>query len=225
MGRFLVRAVDFPQILGEAVDVVGAKNQIHEGIALSDLVDVALLLHHAAADRDLHIGIFLLKVADPAEAPEGALVGVIPDGAGIKDDKIRLLGLDRGKAGLHQDADQLLGISRVHLAAEGDCAGSQLPPCFFGALCDQCAELADIIELPAVFIRGLRTHQVDGCDLFFQFRICIHSYPHAEALRAAGFLVFLFLSFLYLHKPYYKGQTVIPLLCRGRHALSCRSSR
>ena len=177
MGRFPVCAVDFPQVLCKAVDIVGAEDQVHEGIALSDLIDVALLLHHAAADRDFHIGIFLFEMADPAQAPEGALVRVVPDRTGVKDDKIRLFGLNRLKSGCHQDPDQLFGISRVHLAPESDCAGSQFTACLGRPVRDQRAESAYIIQLAAVLVRGLRTHKVDRRDLCFQFRVVVHSYP------------------------------------------------
>ena len=76
---------------------MGSEDQVHKRIALSDLVDISLLLHHAAADCHLHVGIFLFEMADPSQTPESPLVGVVSDGTGVKDDKIRIFGFCRFK--------------------------------------------------------------------------------------------------------------------------------
>ena len=59
-----------------------------------------------------------------AQVAEDPLLGVLPDGAGVEDDEIRLLGLvGEGEAALLQHAHELLPVGHILLAAEGVHAG------------------------------------------------------------------------------------------------------
>ena len=54
------------------------------------------------------LGILLLRVGQNAQVAEHPLLGVLPDGAGVEDDEIRLLGILRQrKAHLLQHAHEL----------------------------------------------------------------------------------------------------------------------
>ena len=84
-----------------------------------------LLLHHTSAERDLHIRCSVLETVQIAQPAVDAVVRVLPHGAGVVDDKIRLLGLHRHVADLAEHAAELFRVARIHLAAEGDHAEGQ----------------------------------------------------------------------------------------------------
>ena len=84
----------------------------------------AVLLRHAAADRDLHVGVARLGRAQLAEVAVELVVGVLAHRAGVEDDDVGDLGpLARGQAGevdvagRLEQAGEALGVVDVHLAA------------------------------------------------------------------------------------------------------------
>ncbi len=79
-----------------------------------------VLLRQAAADGDLHAGPGVLYRQQMAKVPVEPVVGVLPDGAGIEDDHVRV-GPVGGPlvARRLQEAGQALGVVHVHLAPVG----------------------------------------------------------------------------------------------------------
>ena len=66
----------------------------------------------------------LFSVGQSAQVAEDPVLGVLPDGAGVQDHHVRLLGLvDEGKAAVLKHPHQLLAVSHVLLTAEGVHAG------------------------------------------------------------------------------------------------------
>ena len=156
------------EIFRETEQVVGAEDQVHERIGPVDLVHVGGLLHHAAADADLHHGILLFKMGDPAQAAEDPLVRVVPDRTGVEEDKIRVLALNLLITGRPQDARQLLRIPGVHLTAEGIDMEGQGPAQFrLQLVCQQpCLFYEIILSRLLIFRRVLG--QIRGRDPVLQ---------------------------------------------------------
>ena len=103
---------------------LGAEDQVHVAIGLADLLSHVLLLHHAAAQADELLRVAALGVDQGAHVAEHPLLGVLPDGAGVEDDEIRLLHILRqGEAALGQHPHELLPVGHILLAAEGIHAG------------------------------------------------------------------------------------------------------
>ena len=155
----------------EFKDIVGPENEIHETIAFFQLLHHFRLLHHAAAQRDHHMGIFLFDPAKLSQAAVDALVCIFPDRTCIVDDEIRLL-LIRffHVADALQDAGQLLGIPGVHLASEGGYAKSKRPAGRLRHFLKICLCFLYIIVL------ALRLRHRGGCLLFSpMYRIFIHT--------------------------------------------------
>ena len=71
--------------LRQLKDIVRAEDQIHEAIALSDLLHYSLLLHHAAAERDNHPRMLLLQAVQVAQAAIDTQIRVLANRAGIID--------------------------------------------------------------------------------------------------------------------------------------------
>ena len=108
------------QQLREAPQLMRAEDQIHHRVGLLQLLGHVLLLHHAAADGDDLAGAGLLAVVQSAHIAQHPHFRVLPDGAGVDHDHIRLK-LILGEAVAHhgQVAPQLLAVGLVLLAAVG----------------------------------------------------------------------------------------------------------
>ena len=86
-----------------------------------------LLLGHAAAQADHLLRVFLFCVGENAQIAEDPLFRVLPDGAGVQNHQIRLLGvLCKGKAAVGQHPHQLLTVRHVLLTAKGVHAGHRM---------------------------------------------------------------------------------------------------
>ena len=99
---------------------MGSKDQIHKAVAFPDLFNHCRFLHHAAAQSDLHMRIFLFQSIQIAKSSIDSLIGIVPDGTGIVNNKISLFLLYQFIAHLFQDTGKLLGIPCIHLAPEGN---------------------------------------------------------------------------------------------------------
>ncbi len=99
-------------------EVVGAKDHVDPRRALQD--GAPILLGHAAADGDLKSGPFLLQCLQLTEGAVELEVGVLADGAGVKDDDVGVRVVRRGNESVgHQEPGQTFGVVLVHLAAKG----------------------------------------------------------------------------------------------------------
>ena len=108
------------QQLREAPELVGPEDQVHDGIGLLDLFGDVGLLHHAAADGDNLPGPGLFGVVQRAHVAEDPHLRVLPHGAGVDHDDVRLeLILGEAAAHLPQVAPQLFAVGLVLLAAVG----------------------------------------------------------------------------------------------------------
>ena len=76
------------QQLGQAVDVVGAEDEIDVLEALTDPLELRLLLHHAAADADDELGIALFELAQHVDLAVHFPLGIFPDAAGVVEDQV-----------------------------------------------------------------------------------------------------------------------------------------
>src|SRR5690606_7158684 len=115
----LARHPHFVQELGQAVDVVGAKDQVDVLKALPDPFELRLLLHHAAADADDEIGVSLFQLPEHVELAIHPPLGVFPDGAGVVKDEVRLYRRrDLHVTHLREHPEDDLAVVLVHLAAE-----------------------------------------------------------------------------------------------------------
>ena len=126
---FLVRHADHAGLLREqrkeqrrqAVQVVRAEGQINEAVLAQDALGHAGLLHHASANADDQAGLVLFELLEPGHVAQGAALGIVAHAAGVEDDQVRLAPVRRfGHAHPGEDAGQLFGVVRVHLAAIGD---------------------------------------------------------------------------------------------------------
>ena len=113
---------------------MGAEYKVDKAVTLTDFLDIALFLDHAAAHGNLHAGSVLFEMTGTAQPAEHTLVGVVADGAGVVDQKIGVFGFCFRKACTLKDSDDLLRVARIHLASEGLHTESQRPPFFLDAL-------------------------------------------------------------------------------------------
>ena len=113
-------AHDGLQQLREAPELMRAEDEIHDAVGSLQLLGHVRLLGHAAADGDDLVGVFGLRVVQRAHVSEHALLGVLPHGAGVEDDEIRLVFvLCEAEAHRLEIAAQLLAVGLVLLAAVG----------------------------------------------------------------------------------------------------------
>ena len=138
-----------------------AEDQIHEAIALSDLLHYSLLLHHAAAERDNHPRMLLLQAVQVAQAAIDTQIRVLANRAGIIKDEIRILVRAFLKTNLLQDSNQLLGISGIHLAAERRHASSQRASNLRLLLLYELLHLRDIVALALLLFQRRMAVYVD----------------------------------------------------------------
>ena len=119
--------VDLPQKLRELPQGMGAEHQIHMAVGFLHPLRDPLLLGHAAAQTDHLLRVFLFRVGENAQIAEDPLFRVLPDGAGVQDHQIRLLGvLGEGEAAVRQHPHELLSVRHILLAAEGVHAGHRM---------------------------------------------------------------------------------------------------
>ena len=119
-GEALLLALGAEQKLGQQMQPVRPEQEIHIGIACKELRAAVLLLDHAAADGDEQVGPVRFELFKLTGARERAQLGVLAYGAGVDDDQIGLCGFaDRRIAAQPADAQQLLAVRFVLLAAEG----------------------------------------------------------------------------------------------------------
>ena len=97
---------------------MGAENQIHEPITLLQLLHHRRFLHHAAAQGDFHMGIFFLNGIQKSQPPVYLLVCIIPDRAGIVENKLRMLIFCHLISNFLQNTDKLLTVPGIHLTPE-----------------------------------------------------------------------------------------------------------
>ena len=137
--------------LGELPQDVGAKDQIHMPEGLLDLLRHMGLLHGAAAQADDLAGLALFRVGQGAHIAQHPHLRVLPDGAGVDDDDVRLL-LVLGKAVAHlgQHAPELLRVRLVLLTAIGVHHGQGL----LGELRDASIDLLPDLLLAPELLRG-----------------------------------------------------------------------
>ena len=104
--------------LRQGVDAVHAEDEVHIRIALAQLFHHMLLIGHAAAQADHQAGLFLLQALERAHIAENALLGVLADGAGVKEDEVGVFGLvAQAVADIHQHTLDALAVVDVLLAA------------------------------------------------------------------------------------------------------------
>ncbi len=108
----------FRQKLRKLVDIVGSENQIHKAIAFFDFFNHGKLLHHTAAKSHLHVMVFLFQAVDVAQAAINSLVGIVPYGTGIVNNKIRVFVLRRQITDAFKNPGQLFRIPGIHLTPE-----------------------------------------------------------------------------------------------------------
>ena len=115
-----VRFHSITQKFRELEDVMGSEDQIHEPVTLFQFFHHMCFLHHTATQRDHHMWLLLFHAAKISQAAVDTLVGIFTDGAGVINNKICFVFFiclditDR-----LQNPIQFLGITGVHLAAEG----------------------------------------------------------------------------------------------------------
>ena len=68
-----------------------SEDQIHMAVALLDLCDYLRLLHHAAAESDQHMWIFLFIILEYPESSVDFVICIFTHRAGIVNNKIRFL--------------------------------------------------------------------------------------------------------------------------------------
>jgi hypothetical protein len=104
--------------LGQGVDAVHAEDEVNVGVALAQLLHDVLLVGHAAAESDDKAALFLLQALEGAHVAENALLGVLTDGTGVKEDEVGILGLvAQAVADVHQHALDALAVVDVLLTA------------------------------------------------------------------------------------------------------------
>ncbi len=69
---------------------MGAKDQIHIGIALFKLVRNMGLLHHAAAEQKFLLGALRFAALQRAHVAKDAVFGVFTDSTGVEQHQVRL---------------------------------------------------------------------------------------------------------------------------------------
>ena len=158
------------------MQIVGAEYQPHVPVIRTDALHHILLLHHAAAQRDDHARILSALRRQRSQASVYPDIGIFPDGAGIVENKVRVLGLTLLITGKLQDTPELLRVSLIHLASEGHDAGSQLPAkllLFFGyklsgPVDKPCLTKRAVLLGRLIYIPGSGQHLPE----FFRFKNC-----------------------------------------------------
>jgi hypothetical protein len=109
----------FSQYVAQSVELMGAEHDVHVRHALYQRRP--LLLGYAPDHGNDERRLALLERFEPAEIAKSLLLGLLPDGAGVQDNDIRLSGLFRSRiTPFEQFGVELLGIQVIHLAPIGE---------------------------------------------------------------------------------------------------------
>ena len=103
-----------------------SKNQIDKTVRLADFLHNGRLLHHATAQSDHHMRIFLLIIGQITQSSIHLIVRILTHSTGIIDHKIRMLVFCLDISDIRQNSDKLLRISGIHLTSESLNAAGQL---------------------------------------------------------------------------------------------------
>lgn len=105
-------------IFTEAIQVVGAEDDVDVRVFFQYPGDYDFFLRHASAQDDQQIGIFRFQMLYPSQLPEYPVLGVFPDRAGVEDYDIGRALFFRGPE-IHrfQQAGHFLRIGQIALAA------------------------------------------------------------------------------------------------------------
>ena len=139
------------QQLRELPQGVGAEDQVHVAEGAADFVRHMGLLHGAAAQADHLLRLPPLGVGEGPHVAQHPQLRVLPDGAGVDDDHIRLSGiLGEAVAHLPEHPPDLLAVRLILLAAVGVHQGQGLD----GPLPVPPGHLAAELHLPGNFFLG-----------------------------------------------------------------------
>ncbi len=92
--------------------------QIHKRVAFLYLLDNGRFLHHAAAQGNFFMRIFLFHAVHKTKPSIHALVCIVTHGAGVVKHQIRRLVVNHFKADFFENANQLFAVLCIHLTAE-----------------------------------------------------------------------------------------------------------
>ena len=138
--------------LRNLIDIVRTENQIHEAVAFLQLRHDVILLHHAAAQADHHVRIFLLIGVKLSKSAVYSGVCIFTHGTGIVENKVGILCFNLSVPDFFQDTAKLFGIPRIHLASEGDHIEGERSSCSLGNLRQLPARSLNKIILPEGFV-------------------------------------------------------------------------
>ena len=142
-----------------------SEDQVDKGIALFDLLHNMLFLHHAAAETDDHISLFLLDAVQMTETAVDVLVCIFTDCTGVVNDKVRLVLIVRIlKAGCGENSPDLFGIAGVHLTPERRHIGLERPS----------ERLLEFKDIRACLRDELRLALRFGTLFFYTFQTGLH---------------------------------------------------
>ena len=112
----------------EFINIMRAKDDIHEPVALLQLFHDLRFLHHTAAQRDHHVRILLFDPPELSQTSVDSLICIFTHCTCVIDDKIRFLlfRLLRVSDSL-EDTGKLFRISGIHLASERGNAERKTP--------------------------------------------------------------------------------------------------
>jgi hypothetical protein len=109
----------FSQDVAQSVEFMGAEHNVHVRHALYQRRP--LLLSYAPDHGNDERRSAPLEEFEPAEIAESLLLGLLPDGAGVQDNDIRLSGLFRSRiTPFEQFGVELLGVQVIHLTTIGE---------------------------------------------------------------------------------------------------------
>ena len=103
----------------QAVQHMGAKDQLHKGITAADLPDDLFLLHHAAAQTDNDVWICLFEALELPDHAQQSHLRIFTDGASVVEDNIGLLFIKyRLTAHIDQHSHDLFAVGHIALTTE-----------------------------------------------------------------------------------------------------------
>ena len=164
---------------------MGSKDDIYVAVACFDLIHDRLLLHHAAAEHRQHLRVLFLVTLELSQVTVHLEICILTHGTGIVKHKICFLLICLLVADHLQNAKNLLGISRIHLAAEGCHTRSQRSAKLTLLILHPKLQLTDEIILALrLFLRRCHGHVHrlnDFCHFYSVHRFCT---PFLNSLSA-----------------------------------------
>ena len=131
---------------------MGTENKIDERIALPDLLNDMLLLHHAAAEADDHTGLFALNTVQMTKSSIDVLIGIFPDGTCVVYNEVGIILIGYiPESGGREYTAKFLGVTSIHLTAESHNAGIERSSEIFRDLTDQFSDFINISKLALRF--------------------------------------------------------------------------